>query len=219
MSLPATDLRSNVGTWSVPNWRLPSVAKEMLSLLESEKYDPDFRGQYLQTTYFDTKDFSLRKARLRGRKYVTLRIRCYAPSSGAGNSYPEGSYAISAKTELQKYRQQLDSRCAESLLSAGIQPASLVGIMQPDIIARISDLSIGETLQPIATVCFNRFAVEDERHRLTLDIDIKADTGWSYASHVLEQKSTDQNARPLLNTPLRPIKLSKFLWVTARGNL
>jgi hypothetical protein len=191
----------------------------MLSLLQPEKYDPDFQGQYLQTTYFDTKAFSLRKARLKGQKYVTLRIRCYALSAGAGSSYPEGSYAISAKTETQKYRQQIDSRYAEGLLYSGIQPASLVGIMQPDIIARISDLSRGETLQPVATICFNRFAAEDDKHRLTLDIDIKSDTGWCYASHVLEQKSTDKNTPPLLTSPLRPIKLSKFLWVTARGNL
>ena len=87
MSLPATDLRSNVGTWAVPSCQLPALTHQMLDVLAPEKFDPDFYGQYLETTYFDTKSFKLRKARVKGSKYVTIRIRCYA------RGYTQGAYA------------------------------------------------------------------------------------------------------------------------------
>jgi hypothetical protein len=213
--LPVTDLRSNVGTWSVPNWQLPALAYQMLAVLGPEKYDPDFSGQFLQTTYFDTKTLALRKARLKGDKYVTIRIRCYAPASGAGSDYPQGVYAISAKTESQKFRQEIGSQYAEGLLCTGIQPGELFGIMSPDIIARIADLADGALLTPVVTICFDRFAAEDDKHRLTLDVEIDSDTGKHFPSHVLEQKSRNKDATPLITLPLRPIKLSKFLWATA----
>jgi hypothetical protein len=213
--LPATDLRSNVGTWSVPSWQLPALASQMLAVLGPEKYDPDFKGQYLQTTYFDTKTLALRKARSRGDKYVTIRIRCYAPASGSGSNYPAGVYAISAKTESQKSRQEIAGQYAEGLLSEGIRPGDLLGIMSPDIIARIADLTTDDPLMPVVTVCFNRFAAENDKHRLTLDVDIYSDTGKHFPSHVLEQKSTNKDATLLITLPLRPIKLSKFLWATA----
>jgi hypothetical protein len=214
MPLPATDLRSNVGTWAVSSEQLPALTRQMLDVLSQEKFDPEFRGQYLQTTYFDTKSFALRKARVKGKKYVTLRIRCYAPVAYASGS-EGGVYAISAKTESQKFRQEIDSDYAESLLCSGIEPSSLGGILASDLIARITDLSEGECLEPVVTLCFRRYAVEDNQHRLTLDTDIKSDTGRCYPSHVLEQKSTNKLSAPLISLPLRPIKLSKFLWATS----
>jgi len=228
MPLPVTDLRSNVGTWAVLGCQLPALARQMLDVLSPEKFDPDFRGQYLQTTYFDTKTFKLRKARVKGKKYVTLRIRCYvragsvsariappgAYASGSESGSSIGVYAMSAKTENQKFRQEIDSHYAESLLQSGIVPSSLVGILASDLIARIADISEGETLQPVVTLCFRRYAVEDGQHRLTLDTDIESDTGRCYPCHVLEQKSTHQDNSPLITLPLRPIKLSKFLWAT-----
>src|SRR2546425_13258517 len=119
MPLPVTDLRSNVGTWAVPSFMLPALTRQMLDMLSPEKFGPSFRGQYLQTTYFDTKSFKLRKARVKGRKYVTIRIRCYARAgsvsarfvslgayaSGSESGSSIGVYAISAKTETQKFRQ------------------------------------------------------------------------------------------------------------------
>jgi hypothetical protein len=213
MPLPATDLRSNVGTWAVPGFQLPALARQMLEVLSPEKFDADFRGQYLQTTYFDTKTFALRKARVKGKKYATLRVRCYAPATYAPGS-EGGVYAISAKTESQKFRQEIDSGLAESLLQSGIVPSSLGGILASDLIARIADFSKGEPLQPVVTLCFHRYAVEDSQHRLTLDTDIESDTGRCYPCHVLEQKSTNKLSSPLISLPLRPIKLSKFLWAT-----
>ncbi len=226
MPLPATDLRSNVGTWAVSSFQLPALTCQMLDVLSPEKFDPDFHGQYLETTYFDTKSFKLRKARVKGSKYVTIRIRCYARGANAtplaNGAYASGSeggssagvYAISAKTESQKFRQEIDSDYAESLLQSGIVPSALVGIMAPDLIARVADLSGGESLDSVVTLCFHRYAVEDNHHRLTLDTDIESDTGRSYPSHVLEQKSTNKESSPLITLPLRPIKLSKFLWST-----
>src|SRR6202035_4549978 len=96
--LPASDIRSNIGTWAVPECFLPSVANRMVSVLSPESFDKEFKGQYLQTSYFDTCDWNLRKARILKAQYLTLRIRAYAPSQGAGMSYPQCTYALSAKT-------------------------------------------------------------------------------------------------------------------------
>ncbi len=212
--IPATDLRSNVGTWAVPNWRVPALAKQMLDILQPETFDPNFTGQYLQTTYFDTRNFDLRKARMRRARYIVIRIRCYARAQGAGAEYPETVYAISAKTEDKKFRQMIEPDLAEYLLHGQLDVRSVSGIMPSDLIGRIADIANGEPLQPVVTICFNRYAVEDSIHRLTLDLDIHSDNGRTYPSHVLEQKSTRSDAAPLVTLPIRPIKLSKFLWAT-----
>ena len=70
-------MRTNLGTWAVPTDRLPCVAGVLLDVLPAEMYDPSFRGQALETTYFDTADFDLRKARVGKDRYLTLRVRCY----------------------------------------------------------------------------------------------------------------------------------------------
>lgn len=212
--LPATDLRSNIGTWAVPNWRVPALTKQMLEALQTEAYDPNFAGQYLETTYFDTRNFDLRKARLKRDRYIVIRIRCYTPSRRSGTDYPEGIYAISAKTEDKKFRQMLESDLAEYLLHGQLDIGAVSGIMPSDLIGRIADIAKGEPLLPVVTICFSRYAVEDSIHRLTLDLDIRSDSGRYYPSHVLEQKSTNQDATPLIALAIRPIKLSKFLWAT-----
>jgi hypothetical protein len=215
-TLPVTDLRSNVGTWSVLDWQLPALTKQMLDILQPERYDPSFAGQYLETTYFDTRDFALRKARVKGKKYITIRIRCYSPGRAASRHYSEPVYAISAKTESKKVRNQIDGDIAEALLGmTGVEATNLSGLLPADVIARIAEISRGDPLVPVVTLCFQRFAVEDDRHRLTLDVDIHSDTGRRYPCHVLEQKSTSHEATPLISLPLRPIKLSKFLWSTS----
>jgi hypothetical protein len=214
--LPATDLRSNVGTWSVADRQLPALTKQMLDILEPERYDPSFAGQYLETTYFDTRDFALRKARAKGKKYITIRIRCYSRPQTAGSQYSEPVYAISAKTESKKVRNQIDAEIAEALLGmGGVEANNLAGLLPADVIARVAEISRGEPLVPVVTLCFHRFAVEDDSHRLTLDVNIHSDTGRRYPSHVLEQKSTSHEAARLISLPLRPIKLSKFLWSTS----
>ena len=43
MPLPATDLRSNVGTWAVSSFQLPALTCQMLDVLSPEKFDPDER--------------------------------------------------------------------------------------------------------------------------------------------------------------------------------
>src|SRR5262245_45818135 len=103
MPSPTQDLRSNLGTWAVPPGRLPAVAR-LMQALAPEPYDRGFRGQYLQTTYLDTAAFALRKARQQGRRYLTLRLRAYAPAWPPGGAYPEPAVYLSAKTEARKYR-------------------------------------------------------------------------------------------------------------------
>src|SRR5438309_2103524 len=107
--LPAQDLRSNLGTWAVPVQLLPAVGNWMHDILPNESYDPHFHGQRLETTYLDTPAFALRKARLAGDRYLTLRIRCYENGQTR-------TYALSAKTEAEKWRQEITTGTAHGLL-------------------------------------------------------------------------------------------------------
>src|SRR6516162_5052773 len=99
--LPTGDLRSNICSWAVPGDRVPAVACRLLYLAPAEVFDPTFQGQGLETTYFDTHRLDLRKARRKGDRYLTLRLRCYRTAGG------DEVYAISAKTEGRKWRQEI----------------------------------------------------------------------------------------------------------------
>jgi hypothetical protein len=216
--LPATDLRKNVLTLAIPNDSLPGIGYRMRALLPAEEYDPTFAGQYLQTTYFDTHCFRLRKARVKKDKYLTVRIRCYAPSQHPGGRYPEGNYALSLKTEDGKYRTAISSNLAESLLANGIQSPSDLNYLPPDMLARYLDLIEDRPLYPVVTICFTRYAVESSTDRLTLDTGIVTSNGKQFSSSVLEVKSTNKPYEPLPEVTrwgFSPIRLSKFLWATA----
>jgi hypothetical protein len=218
--LPANDLRKTVLTLSVPTDRLPGVGASMRSLLPAEDYDPTFAGQYLQTTYFDSPCFCLRKARLKKDKYLVVRIRCYAPTQPPGSNYPEGVYALSLKTEAGKYRTSIRAPLAESLLTQGIQGPADLNSLPPDLLARYLELVGDRELRPVVTVCFTRFAVESSTDRLTLDTQIAASNGNQLPSAILEVKSIQKPYRPLPEVTrwrLSPIKLSKFLWATTYG--
>jgi len=206
MPLPVRDLRSNLGTWAVPPGLTPAVARVLLDALPREEYDPEFRGQELETTYFDTRDFALRKARRRGDKYLTLRLRCYQPGD---------TYAVSVKTEDRKFRLEIEPWKAEAILSGATD--MLVELLPGDLVARLLALVGDEALVPVATVCTRRYAVENETDRLTLDVDVHTDTGKSLDADVLEFKSKRSVAGPpaaLAALGLRPVKISKFLWAT-----
>jgi hypothetical protein len=182
----------------------------MVESLPAEVYDPGFCGQELETTYFDTPGFDLRRARRRGRKYLTLRIRCYQPAGG------QEFYALSAKTETQKFRVALDSVDAEKIL-ADAAPDAWPRNLPADLLARLRELAVGQPIRPVVTVCGCRYAVEDDTDRLTLDVGVGTDTGKCLPGAVLEFKSRQDGAQPpseLAALGLRPIKLSKFLWST-----
>jgi len=219
MPLPVQDLRSNLGTWAVTSGLLPAVVHQMTQALPPESFDPDFRGQELETTYFDTRAFALRKARRGKAKYLTLRIRCYsspiAPlARGAGG---EGEvYALSAKTEQEKFRQIIAGDLAEGLLRDGIAPAAWSSLLPAHLVARLLELAGQMPLLPVVALRFRRYAVEDRIHRLTLDLDVRANTGKRMPCHVLEYKSTRTDTSFPLAVPLPPMKLSKFLWATAQ---
>src|SRR5262249_29336081 len=196
----------NLGTWAVPPAATPAVARVLLDALPREEYDPEFRGQDLETTYFDTRDFALRKARRRGDKYLTLRLRCYRPGNG---------YAVSVKTEDRKFRLEIEPWKAEAILSGATD--LLVDLLSGDLVARLLALAGEEALVPVATVRARRYAVEDDTDRLTLDVDVHTDTGKSLSADILEFKSTRSAAgspTALAALALRPVKISKFLWAT-----
>jgi hypothetical protein len=209
-TLPASNLRTNVATWAVPCALLPAVGQLLPGLAPKEAFDPSFRGQDLETTYFDTLALDLRRARARGDRYLTLRLRCYA-----GNDETGEVYALSAKTESGKWRQEVGPAVAEALLAS---PGSVVNYLPADLRARFLDLLGGGNLDQAARVCCRRYAVEDETDRYTLDVDVRTDAGKCLPYAVLEHKSGDPGAPPdrrVTALAVRAIKLSKFLWATA----
>jgi hypothetical protein len=204
------DLRINLGTWAVPAWQLPAVSHFMHDALPNESFDPHFHGQRLETTYFDTAKGLLRKARRAGDKYITLRVRCYQP--------PEGDefYALSAKTENQKFRTPITPDTAHALV-AGANPFPGVAELLPaDLGARLLDISREDELEPCVRVTCRRYAIEDDQDRFTLDTGIHTDLGKIMTYAVLEFKSTRRKKAPtaLRSINLHTIKLSKFLWAT-----
>lgn len=206
--LPAEDLRSNLLTLAVPNRLVPVVARIMGASYAPEPFDPGFLGQDLETAYFDTPAFALRKARLQGNHYLTLRVRCYQPSD---------KYALSVKTETQKVRRELDRASARRMLAGQVQLADWGRYLPADLYARLLELAGDQSPGIVVVVRTRRFAVEDETDRFTLDMDVSTDTGKCLPANVLEFKSTrPDQALPdaLVALPLRPLKLSKFLWAT-----
>jgi hypothetical protein len=217
--LPAPDLRSNLGTWAVPPAALPALARLLTQALPPEPYDPDFRGQYLETTYLDNTDFSLLKARQKGNRYLTLRVRCYSPPYAPGKygQNSEERYALSVKTESEKFRTPVSTDQAELLLASGLPYPSAYDLLPPHLQSRLQDLTgDDQAVVGVLTVCGRRYAVEDAIDRYTLDVDVRTDTGKCLPFAVLEYKSTRQAnqppGRPDAELHLRPIKLSKYLW-------
>jgi hypothetical protein len=190
---------------------VPAVAYCLPHLAPTEEFDPTFAGQPLRTTYFDTLSLDLRKARRRGQRYLTLRLRRYA-----GNDLTGAVWAVSAKTEAEKWRQEVGSATAESLL--GPYPSSTWYTLLPaHLAARLEELAGAGALQVAAQVCCRRYAVENAQDRWTLDVGVHTDAGKCLPFAVLEFKSTQADAAPpgnLAALGLRPLKLSKFLWAT-----
>ena len=210
---PLPNMRSNIATWAVPTSLLPAVAAEMRAELEPESFDPLFQGQQLETTYFDTAGYDLRRARLRKDRYLTLRVRCYKSSERRGLAPPEYTYAVSAKTEAEKWRQEIDEATAEAVLR-GEKP--IRDLLPPNLLARLLEITNLE-LVPVVAVCCRRYAVEDDQDRLTLDCCVYTDRAKQLGYGVLEYKSTNPDETPpgcLIRLGLRPLKLSKFLWAT-----
>jgi hypothetical protein len=210
--IPSGNLRSNLGTWAVRDDQLPAVACAMLEALPREAFDPGFRGQHLETVYFDTADFALRKARVLGDHYLTLRVRCYRQ-----DGEDEDGYAISAKTEDEKVRFPIEEANAHFLLAGdGITPV-LLDLLPGDLQARLLDIIGDEPLTPVVCIQAHRYAVEGNGPRLTLDTGVHTDKGEYLPFNILEFKSTEGDDTPpgsLSPLKLRPIKSSKFLWAT-----
>jgi hypothetical protein len=207
--LPAADVRTNRATWAVAPELLPAAGAALCAALPAEPFDADFRGQRLTTTYLDTQELALRRARRRGDRYLTVRVRYYQPTR---------LFALSAKTERAKVRAEIEPAAARAVL--GGDRDALAAHLPADLLARLAELAGDAPLLPVAEVRCRRFAVEDERDRLTLDADVHTDTGLCLPFAVLEFKSTDPAAAlpPLArDLGLRPAKVSKFLWATGGG--
>jgi len=204
--LPTADLRSNQGTWIVPTHRVPVVTAVMLDSLPAEAYDRAFLGQRLRTVYFDDTDYTLRKARAAKGRYLTLRLRCYE-SPGKPDVY-----AVSAKTEREKWRVEIAPALAHGILGGA---SDLAGQLPAHLAARLSELGAG-ALVPVVRVGCTRFAVEDDADRITLDLGVDTDRHASLPFGVLEFKSRRPDPMYDRITALRlaPLKFSKFLWAT-----
>jgi len=207
MEAPAADLRVNIGTWTVLQDRLPAVAVQMQSL-PTEEFDPSFLGQTISTTYYDSPCFDLRKARLATDRYLTLRTRCYLAVGKVD------AYALSAKTEDQKFRRLLSPAEMDAIRYV---PARLLECLPADLLSRAQELLGDEDLVPVVTVSCQRYACETATERYTLDIGTKTDSGKCLEAAILEYKNTPGDATApswTRSLGLRPIKLSKFLWAT-----
>jgi hypothetical protein len=200
------DVRTNIGTWLVPDHVLPFLSRYMTTSLPPEAFDQDFHGQCLKTTYFDDAGFRLLKARKTADQYLTLRIR----------EYPENVFYLSAKTGSQKFRTEISSaEVAAHYLSQGLAQGDLEMLLPADLLARAYGLTnTAARLVPVVSVGCRRYAVENDNDRLTLDVCVKTDRGKTLEQGVLEHKQTEETT----SSPhpealgLRPVKLSKFLW-------
>jgi hypothetical protein len=203
--LPTTDERSNLGTWAIPCTQVPALAQAMCEALPPEDYDPNFKGQDLETCYFDTQSLDLWSARCKGDQYLTLRLRCY----------PGDVYALSAKTESEKFRVEIPSEQAEMILE-GDWPNWTDSLLPANLQTRLWMLAVGEPLCVAVCICCTRYARESKSDRLTLDVGVHTDRGKCLPYGVLEYKSTDLEATTppgrLGRLGLRPLKLSKFKW-------
>jgi hypothetical protein len=208
--LPATDLRYNLATWAVGTALLPAAGAALAAALPAESFDPDFHGQRLCTTYFDTDQLTLRRARRKGNRYLTLRLRHY---------HPTGLFALSFKTEAVKERRDVDRATARAILSGDDE--ALREALPAEAVARLAELVGAAPLLPVVEVHCHRFAREDAHARLTLDTAVHTDTGLVLPFAVLEAKDTRPDG-PLPSFPaalgLRPAKVSKFLWATQGGH-
>src|SRR5579871_1215220 len=133
MNKQLPNLRTNIGTWAVPITQIPAVTEVMLDNLPPEDYDPTFQGQQLTTTYFDTQRLELRKNRLAHDKYITLRVRCYQSRTGY-------AYALSAKTEEEKFRTSITEATAALLVSGQDPMPALAELLPSHLYARLLDV-------------------------------------------------------------------------------
>jgi hypothetical protein len=208
MNMELPSLRNNIATFAVPVEQIPAVVAVIRQSFSAEDYDAAFAGQELQTTYFDTRGLALRRHRLKRDKYITLRVRCYRAEAG-------DSYALSAKTEQEKFRMEIDGATADLLTGRDNIGPAFARLLPLHLFARLLEIAGEEGVGPVVRVGCRRYACEDERDRLTLDVGIRTDTGKRLSYAVCEFKSTraDEPVPPALTRlPIRPMKLSKFLW-------
>jgi hypothetical protein len=184
----------------------------MHDALPNEVFDPHFYGQQLSTVYFDTPKLELRKNRRDHDKYITLRVRCYETDESE-------TYALSAKTEEEKFRVEISEDTAYRIIQAGDATPIVNSILPAHLVARLMDVSHEQILRPEVTIYCQRYAIEDDQDRFTLDVDIHTDLGKVMPYAVLEFKSTKKNDPPkaLQDISLYPITISKFLWATSHG--
>ena len=116
-----------------------------------------------------------------------------------------------------------DQATAEAVLR-GEKP--IRDLLPPNLLARLLEITDADPLArrasegilvPVVTVCCRRYAVEDKDRRLTLDCEVETDCGKCLPAAVLEFKAIDKEEPPpgrLARQPMRPMKLSKFLWAT-----
>src|SRR5262249_32966738 len=143
-------------------------------------------------------------------KYLTLRVRCY------NGDQSEELYALSAKTESEKFRVEIPTEQADKILLGQDTRCYFEQLLPANLQARLLELAEDQLLYPVATVWCWRYAVEDENDRLTLDTEVRTSLGKSMVYSVLEFKSARSDPVPerLAGLRLAPTKLSKFLWAT-----
>src|SRR5262249_16828382 len=123
---------------------------------------------------------------------------------------------LSAKTESQKFRVEIEPDVAHGLQSGAAPLRQFASLLPADLQARLLQLVEDEPLLPVVSIGCRRYAVENASDRYTLDVDVHTHLGKRLPHGILEFKSTQADPPPgsLQALGLRPIKLSKFLWAT-----
>lgn len=202
-SAEAEEIDRTVAKYRVAACCVPALAGIMLEHLDADEYDPTFRGQVIESTYFDTPTAALLNAKQAHVSYVVLRLR----------SYPDGSHFLEAKSGSAKYRAPLTEDQAAGL-TGGIDPLPLVAELLPDVAEQLATLVTGQALAPCSTVTYRRYARETGGTRMTLDTVIRTAGGKAYPDAVLEIKREGPGPQvpDLSGLMVTPIDLSKFVW-------
>jgi hypothetical protein len=89
-------------------------------------------------------------------------------------------------------------------------------LLPDDLQTRLLELAGDAPLGPAAVVRARRYAAEDDRARLSLDVHVRTAAGKRLPYGVLEFKSAGPAAVPaaIAALGLFPLKISKFLWAT-----
>ena len=121
---------------------------------------------------------------------------------------PNDAYALSAKTEDQKFfRLPIAEDVAYRIVDGDID--ALAPLLPHELLARFLELTDASPVRTATMVMCRRYAVEDDQDRLTLDTNVRTPVGKRMDFNVLEFKSVKPKPMPMA---LANLMLSTLAW-------